>query len=147
MGMLNDSRARRPVDTSVAAVPFDPVARGDALAFRGLICCTLGRRCGVDVAQCTGWALRYRQNIGICSRELPMDDIRLREDILDELSFEPSLDAANIGVTVERGVTNLISVRAPLDVGDIRSHIEGALKRSAEVEAHAIRVGVEGVAR
>lgn len=177
-----------------------------------------------------------------------MDDISLREDILDELSFEPSLDAANIGVTVERGVvtlsghvgsyaekiaaekavqrvrgvravaeeievrypndkkladdeiaqralaiigwdatvpderikvkvekgwvtlsgevqwqyqrsaaeqavrklsgvrgvTNLISVRAPLDVGDIRSHIEGALKRSAEVEAHAIRVGVEG---
>ncbi|HYW77034.1 MAG TPA: BON domain-containing protein, partial [Gammaproteobacteria bacterium] len=76
-----------------------------------------------------------------------MDDISLREDILDELSFEPSLDAVNIGVTVERGVrgvTNLISVRAPLDVGDIRSHIEGALKRSAEVEAHAIRVGVEG---
>ena len=177
-----------------------------------------------------------------------MDDISLREDILDELCFEPSLDAANIGVTVERGVvtlsghvgsyaekiaaekavqrvrgvravaeeievrypndkkladdeiaqralaiigwdatvpderikvkvekgwvtlsgevqwqyqrsaakqavrklsgvrgvTNLIGVRAPLDVGDIRSHIEGALKRGAEVEAHAIRVGVEG---
>lgn len=30
-----------------------------------------------------------------------MDDIGLREFIEDELDFEPSVDAADIGVTVE----------------------------------------------
>ncbi len=36
-----------------------------------------------------------------------MSDIKLRQDILDELEFEPSIDAADIGVTVEDGVVTL----------------------------------------
>lgn len=36
-----------------------------------------------------------------------MDDITLKKDILDELEFEPSIDAADIGVAVERGVVTL----------------------------------------
>lgn len=36
-----------------------------------------------------------------------MDDIILRQDIIDELEFEPSIDAANIGVAVEDGVVTL----------------------------------------
>jgi osmotically-inducible protein OsmY len=36
-----------------------------------------------------------------------MDDKRLRQDILDELDFEPSIDAANIGVAVDEGVVTL----------------------------------------
>ena len=36
-----------------------------------------------------------------------MNDLSLRQDILDELDFEPSLDAANIGVAVEDGVVTL----------------------------------------
>lgn len=177
-----------------------------------------------------------------------MDDISLRQDVLDELEFEPSLDAAHIGVAVEdgvvtlsghvssyaqkiaaekaiqrvhgvravaeelqvrypndkkvaddeiaqralaiiawdatvpdnqvkvkvekgwvtlsgevgwqyqrgaaeqavrklsgvRGVTNLLAVRPQIEASDVRRHIEGALKRSAEVEAEGIRVQVEG---
>lgn len=177
-----------------------------------------------------------------------MDDISLRQDVLDELEFEPSLDAAHIGVAVEkgvvtltghvssyaqkiaaekavqrvqgvrgvaeelqvrypndkkvaddevaqralaiiawdatvpddqvrvkvekgwvtlsgevgwqyqrasaeqavrklsgvRGVTNLLGVRPQIEASDIRRHIEGALKRSAEVEAEGIRIDVEG---
>ncbi len=177
-----------------------------------------------------------------------MDDISLRQDVLDELEFEPSLDAAHIGVAVEkgvvtltghvtsyaqkiaaekavqrvqgvrgvaeelqvrypndkkvaddevaqralaiiawdatvpddqvrvkvekgwvtlsgevgwqyqrasaeqavrklsgvRGVTNLLTVRPQIEASDIRRHIEGALKRSAEVEAEGIRIDVEG---
>jgi len=39
-----------------------------------------------------------------------------------------------------RGVTNLIVVKPPVRPADIRSRIEAALKRSAEVEARQIRV-------
>ncbi len=35
------------------------------------------------------------------------DDIRLRQDILDELEYEPSPDAANIGVIAEDGIVTL----------------------------------------
>jgi hypothetical protein len=33
-----------------------------------------------------------------------MGDKQLHQDILDELEFEPSVDAARIGVAVEHGV-------------------------------------------
>jgi osmotically-inducible protein OsmY len=36
-----------------------------------------------------------------------MDDKQLRQDVLDELEFEPSIDAANIGAAVENGVVTL----------------------------------------
>ena len=36
-----------------------------------------------------------------------MDDKTLRQFIIDELDFEPSIDAANIGVAVENGVVTL----------------------------------------
>jgi osmotically-inducible protein OsmY len=36
-----------------------------------------------------------------------MNDNVLRQDIIDELEFEPSIDAADIGVTVENGVATL----------------------------------------
>jgi len=36
-----------------------------------------------------------------------MNDKELRQDIIDELDFEPSIDAANIGVAVESGVVTL----------------------------------------
>lgn len=36
-----------------------------------------------------------------------MDDKQLRQDVIDELEFEPSIDAADIGVLVEDGVVTL----------------------------------------
>jgi osmotically-inducible protein OsmY len=36
-----------------------------------------------------------------------MSDIQLRQDITDELEFEPSIDAADIGVAVEGGIVTL----------------------------------------
>lgn len=35
------------------------------------------------------------------------DDLRLRDDILDELNYEPSVDASNIAVTAKDGVVTL----------------------------------------
>lgn len=36
-----------------------------------------------------------------------MDDITLRQNVIDELEFEPSIDAAHIGVAAENGVVTL----------------------------------------
>ena len=36
-----------------------------------------------------------------------MSELQLRQDILDELEFEPSIDAAHIGAGVEKGVVTL----------------------------------------
>ena len=36
-----------------------------------------------------------------------MDDLTLRQNLLDELEFEPSIDAAEIGVAVENGTVTL----------------------------------------
>lgn len=36
-----------------------------------------------------------------------MDDSTLKQDIIDELDFEPSIDAADIGVAVASGVVTL----------------------------------------
>lgn len=42
------------------------------------------------------------------------------------------------------GVINMITVRPRIDAGDIKQRIENALRRSAELEADAIRVTVVG---
>jgi len=36
-----------------------------------------------------------------------MSDLQLRQDVLDELEFEPSVNAAHIGVAVDKGVVTL----------------------------------------
>ena len=36
-----------------------------------------------------------------------MNSLQLRRDILDELEYEPSVDAAHIGVAVDKGVVTL----------------------------------------
>ena len=45
-----------------------------------------------------------RQSI---AKEATMSDIALRQNILSELEFEPSVDAVNIGVAVKDGVVTL----------------------------------------
>jgi hypothetical protein len=35
--------------------------------------------------------------------DIIMNDLQLRKDVLDELGFEPRVNAASIGVAVERG--------------------------------------------
>jgi osmotically-inducible protein OsmY len=36
-----------------------------------------------------------------------MTDLGIQQDVLDELAFEPSIDAAHIGVSVEDGIATL----------------------------------------
>jgi osmotically-inducible protein OsmY len=63
-----------------------------------------------------------------------MTDITLRQNILDELEFEPSIDAAHIGVAVEDGVVTL--------AGHVSSYWE---KTTAENVVRRVK-GVKGIA-
>lgn len=64
-----------------------------------------------------------------------MSDITVRQDILDELEFEPSIDARNIGVAVNNGVVTL--------TGHVGSYAE---KVAAERLAQHVK-GVHAVAQ
>jgi osmotically-inducible protein OsmY len=64
-----------------------------------------------------------------------MSDLQLRQDILDELEFEPRIDAANIGVAVEEGVVTL--------TGHVSSY---AQKVAAEAAARRVK-GVRAIAQ
>jgi len=57
-----------------------------------------------------------------------MSDLTLRNTILDELDFQPDIDAAQIGVSVDKGVVTLS--------GHVKSY---AQKVSAERAVKAIR--------
>lgn len=62
-------------------------------------------------------------------------DLQLRQDVLDELDFEPSVNAAHIGVTAKNGVVTLS--------GHVGSYAE---KIAAEQAARRV-VGVHGIAQ
>jgi osmotically-inducible protein OsmY len=67
-----------------------------------------------------------------------MKDSELRQDILDELEFEPSIDANDIGVTVENGIVTL-SGHVPnysqkMAVERLVSHLKGVRGIAEEIE-------------
>lgn len=64
-----------------------------------------------------------------------MDDKVLRQNIIDELDFEPSINAANIGVAVENGVVTL--------TGHVGSYVE---KIAAERVVERVK-GVKAIAQ
>ncbi|MBB6303739.1 BON domain-containing protein [Rhizobium leucaenae] len=64
-----------------------------------------------------------------------MDNITLRRNVLDELEFEPSIDAADIGVTADEGVVTL--------TGHVATYAE---KETAERVVRRIK-GVKGIAQ
>jgi osmotically-inducible protein OsmY len=64
-----------------------------------------------------------------------MSDSSLRQDIIDELDFEPSIDAADIGVAVEDGVATL--------TGHVPTY---AQKITVEDVVHRVK-GVKGIAQ
>jgi len=64
-----------------------------------------------------------------------MNDLDLRRHVIDELEFEPSVDAANIGVAAENGIITL--------TGHVASYAE---KFAAERAAQRVK-GVRGIAQ
>jgi osmotically-inducible protein OsmY len=76
-----------------------------------------------------------------------MQDYALRQDVLDQLEFEPSIDANDIGVTVEDGVVTLTghvpSYRQKLATERLVSRIKGVRGLAVEIE---VRSGTMGTA-
>ncbi|MEK1891014.1 MAG: BON domain-containing protein [Phyllobacterium sp.] len=64
-----------------------------------------------------------------------MNDMVLRQNILDELEFEPSVDAANIGVSVENGVVTLTG------------HVPTYIEKNTAAEVVCRVKGVRGIAQ
>lgn len=63
-----------------------------------------------------------------------MSDLQLRQNVLDELDFEPRVDSAHIGVAVDKGVVTL------------SGHVESyAAKLAAETAARRVK-GVQAIA-
>ena len=62
-------------------------------------------------------------------------DTQIQQDVMAELSWEPSVNAAQIGVEVSEPAASASVVKAD---------IEAALKRRAQRHSEAIRVEVEG---
>jgi osmotically-inducible protein OsmY len=73
-------------------------------------------------------------------RRKVMDNIQLRQDILDELDFEPSIDATRIGVTVSEGVVTLTG-HVSSYAEEIRA--EEAVRRIKGVHAIADEIEVQ----
>jgi osmotically-inducible protein OsmY len=66
-----------------------------------------------------------------------MDDKTLRQFIIDELDFGPSIEAANIGVTVERGVATL--------TGHVGSYAEKVAVEKAVQRVKGVRAIAEEI--
>jgi osmotically-inducible protein OsmY len=60
-----------------------------------------------------------------------MNDLNLRQNILDELEFEPRVHAANIGVAVEKGVVTL--------TGHVTSYAEKLAAEAATQRVYGVR--------
>ncbi len=63
-----------------------------------------------------------------------MNELRLRDDILDELAYEPIVDAAHIGVAVDQGVVTLAG------------HVSNYAQKLAAISAVRRVRGVHGIA-
>ena len=97
-----------------------------------------------------------------------MDDLAMKREVEAELRYEPSTDAAGIGVAVKdgvvtltgrvatyaqrmaaravrylrgvKGIINHISVQPAVTAAVVKAQIEAALKRRAELDAQRITV-------
>jgi osmotically-inducible protein OsmY len=66
-----------------------------------------------------------------------MNDITLRQNIIDELEFEPAVNAAQIGVAVEKGVVSLS--------GHVASYAEKLAAEKAAKRVKGVRAIAEGL--
>jgi osmotically-inducible protein OsmY len=71
-----------------------------------------------------------------------MTDSSLRQDIIDELDFEPSIDAADIGVAVENGIVTLTghvpTYSQKVTVEDVVRRVKGVKGIAEEIEVRPV---------
>lgn len=83
-----------------------------------------------------------------------MNDTLLRQDILDELDFEPSIDASHVGVAVSGGVATLsghvATYAEKVRLEEVVWHVRGVKAIAEEVEVRPVgmhRMSDEEIAR
>src|SRR5512140_578674 len=76
---------------------------------------------------------QFGRNYSALRRRI-MSELRLRDDILDELAYEPIVDAAHIGVAVDR------------DVVTLSGHVGSYAQKLAALSAVRRVKGVHGIA-
>lgn len=71
-----------------------------------------------------------------------MTDSSLRQDIIDELDFEPSMEAANIGVVVEKSIVTLTghvpTYSQKMTVEDVVRRVKGVKGIAEEIEVRPV---------
>lgn len=71
-----------------------------------------------------------------------MDDLSLRQDIIDELDFDPSIDAASVGVAVSGGVATLTghvpTYAEKIRIEEVVWHVRGVKGIAQEIEVRPI---------
>lgn len=71
-----------------------------------------------------------------------MNDVSLRKDILAELEWEPSLNAAGVGVAVENGIVTLTghvqTYAEKLKVEQVVKHVRGVRAIAEEIEVRPV---------
>jgi osmotically-inducible protein OsmY len=74
-----------------------------------------------------------------------MKDSKLKQDVIDELNFEPSIDAADIGVAVEDGIVTLtghVPTYAQKDMAEqVASRVKGVKGIAQEIEVRPAGTG------
>ena len=74
-----------------------------------------------------------------------MKDSKLRQDVIDELDFEPSIDAADIGVAAEDGIATLtghVPTYAQKDMAEkVASRVKGVKGIAQEIEVRPAGTG------
>lgn len=66
-----------------------------------------------------------------------MDDITVRQQVLNELQYAPMIDAAQIGVTVENGIVTL--------TGHVRSYAEKTIAERVALRVRGVRAVAEQI--
>jgi osmotically-inducible protein OsmY len=74
-----------------------------------------------------------------------MKDSKLKQDVIDELNFEPSVDAADIGVAVEDGIATLtghVPTYAQKDMAEqVALRVKGVKGVAQEIEVRPVGTG------
>lgn len=98
-----------------------------------------------DIAQAAVDTLKW--NLSVPRGRIQVEITKGWVTLTGDVDWQYQRDAANDAIrylTGVKGVTNLVALKSPISVTAVKTDIEAALRRSAEVDAHKIGVDTNG---
>src|SRR5712671_43136 len=98
-----------------------------------------------DVAQTAVDTLKW--NLSVPRGRIQIEITKGWVTLTGDVDWQYQRDAANDVIrylTGVKGVTNLVALKSPISATAVKTDIEAALKRSAEIDAHKIGVDTNG---